>query len=174
MKTLGIIIFILFFSTIAYAETTTPNTFVSGTTVIAEAMNENFTVLVNGINKNTQEINNMDKPVITIYSETNVEGVGSVSCKENERILGGGCYCSGGGATTTNYANLFACIPDGNSWLGGCYDDKVLYQTSKDKSPIVIFAICQSGSTDFNDSEKTAIALEKLKEMKQARDLQNP
>ena len=79
----------------------------------------------------------------TIRTATDPDGVATVTCNDNESVVGGGAYCSGIIADN-NSGYLFASLPVGNSFIGACYD---LYagQTS---TPIEVYAICASITMD--------------------------
>ncbi len=63
------------------------------------------------------------------------DGIASVLCRSNEKVTGGGCWCSGN--VLNNQAGmLFACEPLGNGYGGACYP----YEGGQVKIPIRVQA----------------------------------
>lgn len=164
MKTMKCIIFMLAISMSAYADTNVPNTFVSGETAEAAAVNANFTALASAINGISGLAANIETAIIKKSSDKNtVQSSGSevlsITCGAGEVLVGGGCACLSDNydSSTTNWGNIHACSPAGNSYVGYCAIGFSDWDSNKFGSAFTIYAICaKTSSSKVNKIQSVA------------------
>ena len=95
------------------------------------------------------------KITTTKRSATDLSGVESVSCRSNEKVVGGGCFCTGYSPDNEG-GYLFSCVPAGNSYVGGCY----AINPPQTYTPIEVFAVCMKTTPKGKISASSAALVE--------------
>ena len=86
----------------------------------------------------------------------------TASCYGGEVLTGGGCDCQGNytyNSDTTNYGFVNACIPAGNSMIGGCLVGAANIDVSKWGPPVTAYAICVTEILSTNDQAEAQALL---------------
>lgn len=177
MKTLIIVISVLLVPMSAYAvetyiELIVPNTFVAGETATAEAVNSNFTLLANAINKmQTTPTTSIETTRRKKFSAKNTENTStseilSVFCLDEEILIGGGCECY-----SENYDRIMSnwwsalnvCRPFNNGYAGYCLVGYADWDPDKYGPPITVYAICaKTVSNKVNKTQEPAGTIERI------------
>jgi hypothetical protein len=145
MKT--IIIFLMsltFFTSLAHA---VPNTFSVGETVSASKMNQNFNALENAIGSAISEVTFITRYTAinygTSYGSSGSE-VATASCAADEVITGASCSCltTGANFSVTNFGQVAYCDIAGDSVVGSCSANSLVYINGLYGPPITVYARC--------------------------------
>ncbi len=159
----------------SFAQTNVPNTFTDGSPALAEEVNENFDVLEDAIDTNTDAVLGLaaylDQRYIVTESYISSYNFNADSpfssqitaavCPVGTALLGGGVACFGENTNynTTNVGLLASGTPDGNSYLGLCFATDTA-DSSKFGPGITVTAIC--GSIVNTDSNFQLLTIQNL------------